>query len=213
MERLRIELTESERQWAYKRARQRNWREHGDNPRARAYGVDPLYAHYIGIVGELAFCIYAGLDPDEAIAVHRGHGDEGVDQITPSGVTVQVKTTGAFNYPQLRVGVWEKTNADVFVLCAYDREGKQTVDLVGGIWTEDLLRVRVTSYRDKRVRSIRGSELDPLDSIFGHPELIAGGWIRATPTALVWSHPEKSSGVALVEEMALQIERSRAVAS
>lgn len=101
----------------YRKASERNQsfeeRDDWDN-QARKWGVDPEDRHVIGLMGEMAFAIYADLEIDTELV---GWSDGGVDfevSIDGIGRTVDVKTSQKEPYV-LPVKEW-RVESDYYVL-------------------------------------------------------------------------------------------------
>lgn len=129
----------------YRKASERNQsfeeREDWDNS-ARKWGVDPEDRHVIGLLGEMAFAIYADLEIDTELV---GWSDGGVDfEVVIEGVerTVDVKTSRKDPYA-LPVKEW-RVESGYYVLAHLesaleDMSEGVTVNLVGTATEEMIL--------------------------------------------------------------------------
>ena len=153
----------------YRKASERNQsfeeREDWDNS-TRTWGVDPEDRHVIGLLGEMAFAIYADLEIDTE---QWGWSDGGVDfEVSIEGVerTVDVKTSRKEPYA-LPVKEW-RVDSEYYVLAHLegtleDTLEDATVHLIGAATKEMVLDAdRKKSNFDHYNHEVPASSLNPI---------------------------------------------------
>lgn len=95
-----------------------------------------------GIVGEVAVCLWLGLDPEEHI--HTGRPDDGYDIALPNGRTIAVKTRTERGRDYLIPAFQLPLKAD-YAMLVWPGETKGTADIVGWLarWEHEHLRAEL----------------------------------------------------------------------
>jgi hypothetical protein len=101
----------------------------------------PLSADYdlVGVVGEYEFARLFDLDWDYSQKIG---GDQGIDFVLPSGITVDVKT---FRKPYNLIQEKDKLPADVYVLAGYNDQ-THTAEILGWSYKEELMWAPVKDF-------------------------------------------------------------------